>query len=438
MQYATAMRTLLLFTLVVAGCTPSVSTDISTTPAASTATAVPVESAAAAATSTGVPLASLAPVTDEERAVAKAGNELGGALYRELAKKEKGNLFFSPNSIEVALAMTAAGARGTTEKEMLATLRLPSDAKAREAGFAAQLARINGTAGSREYALKAANAIWIQKGTTLLPDYLQRVSTTFGGAARELDFMKAAEPSRTEINTWIEDQTEKRIQDLLPKGTITPATRLVLTNAIYFKGKWAEEFDPKHTQSEPFHAPGKKVTAAFMNATRVYPYARIDGIQVLELPYRGNELSMVVLLPEQPDGLAALEAKLGPLTLDAWSGPLTPKELAVSLPRFKMTVAATLNEPLKALGMKSAFSDDADFSGMTGGKGTAISDVLHKAFVEVNEEGTEAAAATAVVMRTTSVEPPPEPFKADHPFVFFIRDKSTGAILFIGRVVDPS
>lgn len=398
----------------------------------------PIDNTVATATpaATAAPRVPPGPVTPEERAVADAGNAFAADLHRELSKKEKGNLFFSPNSIEVALGMTLAGAKGTTEAEMAKALHLGADAKATQAGFGALLNRINGEGKDRPYVLRAANAIWMQKGSPLLPAFLSTIATSFGGAAREVDFIGAPEPSRATINFWVEERTEKRIKELIPKGVITPETRLVLTNAIYFKGKWANEFDKKNTKEDDFRTPSAKVKASFMRDTRHVPYSHDGGVQVIELPYLGKELSMVVMLPDDPKALSALEASLGERI--AKGPPKSHKEVAIALPRFKMTMPLSLNDPLQALGMKTAFTSDADFSGMTGTKGYAISAVLHKAFVEVNEEGTEAAAATGVVIGITSVPPPPIPFRADHPFVFLIRENATGAVLFMGRVVDPS
>ena len=388
-------------------------------------------------TATAAPRAPPAPVTPEERAVADAGNAFAADLHRELSKTEKGNLFFSPNSIEVALGMTLAGAKGTTEAEMAKALHLGADAKATQAGFGALLHRINGERSDRLYILRAANAIWMQKGSPLLPAFLSTIAASFGGAANEVDFTGAPEPARAQINAWVEDRTEKRIMDLIPQGVITPDTRLVLTNAIYFKGKWANEFDKKATKEGDFLTPSAKVKASFMRDTRDVPYSHEGGVQVIELPYLGDELSMMVMLPDDAKAFPALEASLAERIA---KGPAKDQtEVAIALPRFKMTVPLGLNEPLQALGMKTAFGGGADFSGMTGAKGYAISAVLHKAFVEVNEEGTEAAAATAVVVGIeSSVGTPPIVFRADHPFVFLIRENATGAVLFMGRVVDPS
>jgi serpin B len=247
------------------------------------------------------------------------------------------------------------------------------------------------------------------------------------------------EKARHTINAWVEDKTGSKIKDLIGQGVLEAATRLVLVNAIYFKGDWASPFDPGLTSPASFFVtPGKSVDVPMMSMKYTFRYAEGEGLQILELPYGGNDLSMLALLPKEVDGLARLEASLSLENLDGWTKDLAEAEVQVSLPRFELSFPFRLDDTLKALGMPDAFSDKADFSGMDGSKDLFVGAVLHKAFVAVNEQGTEAAAATAVVMMMKAVAFPAIVFRADHPFVFLIRDNSTGSILFIGRVVNPA
>jgi serpin B len=265
------------------------------------------------------------------------------------------------------------------------------------------------------------------------------VETADGGKLQELDFVKAAEKARQTINTWVERQTNDKIKDLIGEGVLSPLTRLVLTNAIYFKGNWASQFDEEATRDEPFTLQdGSKVQVPIMHQRATFGYAETDTLQLLEMPYVGDELSMVVLLPKKIDGMDGLEAELSCEPFWQWAEQARRREVIVALPRFKMTRKVNLERVLASMGMPEAFTRNADFSGMTGGRDLFISAVVHQAYVDVNEEGTEAAAATGVVMRLTSVGPDRTPvFRADHPFVFLIRDRESGTILFLGRVVNP-
>jgi hypothetical protein len=264
----------------------------------------------------------------------------------------------------------------------------------------------------------------------------------YGAGLREVDFVNAAEreQARKTINSWVEKETKEKIKDLIPQGVLDALTRLVLTNAIYFKGDWALEFDKKQTTDAPFKiSADKEVTVPLMYQKGDFKYAQEDGLQIIELPYKGDELSMVVLLPAEVDGLAELEKSLTPKDLNRWSTLLRKREVYVYLPKFKMTTGPLeLGGVLKAMGMKDAFSlPPADFSGMTGSRDLFISNVLHKAFVAVDEKGTEAAAATAVVVTLTAELAASPVFRADHPFVFVIKDNRSGSILFMGRLTNP-
>jgi serpin B len=380
---------------------------------------------------------------------AQADTTFARALYGKLAAEE-GNVFFSPYSVETALGMTYAGARGNTAAEMVRTLNLPMSARSPESALAerAALARdLNAEKGAdgqpRAYQLSVANALWGQKGKAFLPDFTKLVKDNYGAGLEELDFIKDTEGSRKTINAWVEKQTREKIKDLLQPGILTTDTRLVLTNAIYFKGTWSKAFEKVGTRDEPFKlAGGKEVKAPMMNQEGKYGYLEAANCQIVKLPYKGDELSMVVILPKAADGLARLEKDMTPALLHSFDGgKFQREEVILALPKFKIVCQYSLAEPLAALGMKDAFTAAADFSGMDGEKDLFISAVVHKAFVEVNEEGTEAAAATAAVATAMAMPMQPKPpviFKADHPFLFLIRHEKSGAILFMGRVADPT
>lgn len=374
------------------------------------------------------------------QAAAAGVNRFAVALHQRLARQTDGNLFFSPYSIVSALAMTALGARGATLAEMNAALQFPAGVP--HAAFAAQDRLLN--APDAPYRLAVANALWGQRGLGFEADFLASTKANYGAGLEEVDFRGNPEGSRTRINDWVAGKTNGRIPDLLPPGFITPMTRLVLTNAIYFKGDWAAAFDRDGTnENDRFRLPGGgTTTVAMMNRTGRYGHFDGGTFQALVMPYRGEALSMVVLLPNAVDGLPALEQSLTGEKLQEWLNKAIAREVRVGFPRFKLTLRLDgLTNDLQALGMKLAFTESADFSAMTGRTQLYIDAVAHKAFVEVNEEGTEAAAATGVGMRTTSiaVEPPqPVVFRADHPFLFIIRDNRSDAVLFMGRVMNPS
>ena len=362
------------------------------------------------------------------------------SLYQRLSSTE-GNLFLSPFSISTALAMTFAGARGNTAREMAAALHFSMEGEELHLAFAGlkgQLLEAEGQGGVR---LKVANALWPQIGYPFLPEYLALLERCYGTTATPVDYARAAEEARQTINRWVERETEQKIKDLIPPGVLAPLTRLVLTNGIYFKGDWASQFRKGTTHDAPFHGTrGSSIKAPMMTQQHRFRYGEREGLQFIELPYAGKELSMIVLLPRRVEGLAELEQALTPEGLADWTGGLQEQEVVVFLPKFKVTSQFRVDTALRALGMVDAFSPGkADFSGMDGKPHWLyISAVLHKAFVDVNEEGTEAAAATGVVVSVTSARVQPPTFRADHPFLFLIRDNRTGSILFMGRVVDPT
>jgi len=386
-----------------------------------------------------VPLStnSISGVHVADDSVAAGNNRFAFDLFRHLAADPAhagDNLFFSPYSISSALAITCEGARGATADEIGAVLHLPTNETLRREGFAAIDAGLN--RGSGNYTLRTANALWAEKTYSFLPEYIETAARWYGANVTNLDFIENPEGSRETINRWVEEKTEEKIRDLLPPGSIDSMTRLVITNAIYFKGTWVEQFDANETTKEEFQVgPGKTVTVAMMHGNAVYPYAETEALQVLEMPYaHGNEteLAMLVLLPGG-ENLTAAEEALDAERLAGLQDSLVPQNVRVFFPKFTLETGYPLPGAFAAMGMPTAFAGDADLSGMDGTKDLFITGVFHKAFVDVNEEGTEAAAATGVIggRGATPV------FRADHPFVFLIVEKDSGAILFMGRVVNP-
>jgi serpin B len=379
------------------------------------------------------------PVPEDVRSVAHSGNRFAIDLYARLAAEAGGdNLFFSPASISTALAMTSAGARGQTAAEMKQVLHLALVDEQLHPAMGS-LARTLG-ASRQGCELSIANALWGQRGYPFLSEFVSRVGKHYEAGLKEVDFREATEQARVEINDWVEERTRQRIKDLIPPDGLDTRVRMVLTNAIYFKGTWETQFDSEQTRAEAFHLEsGRSVDVDMMRlANQRFPLLVEKRFRAVELPYEGNRVSMVVLLPEPGVGLAELESELTLDNLDDWLGRMAPRKLdALAIPRFKMTRRYGLAPHLAKLGMPLALSSKADFSGMSSAGDLFVSDVLHEAFVEVNEEGTEAAAATGVVVRTTSFAPPLI-FRADRPFLFLIRDRDTGSILFLGRLTDPS
>ena len=361
-------------------------------------------------------------------------------LYARL-KSADGNLFFSPYSISTCLGMTYAGARGATAAQMAQTLHFDTNPLRLGAAFGELQQQLNNEPEKKGIELNLANGLWGLQDHPFLPTFLKLAQQSYDAHWEQVDFRSHAEAVRTEINDWVDRQTKGKITGLIAPGLLGPATRLVLVNAIYFKGSWMRKFDERATTQAPFTVtPKQKPEVALMNLTADFKYAEVDGLQLLELPYAGDELGMVVLLPPEPEGLNSVEARLNSQALNRWLAQAREQKVAVSLPKFKLAAQFSLAQPLAEMGMTDAFSLQADFSGMDGERDLFLSAVVHKAFVEVNEAGTEAAAATAVVMRSNAVmRPRPTPvFRADHPFLFLIRDRHSGSILFLGRLVDPT
>ncbi len=372
-------------------------------------------------------------------------------LYAQLQARE-GNLFFSPTSIETALAMTYAGAKGVTAEQMANTLCISGSGEEVSSWYAGVLKQLNNPPAvwgwvdktgkpMPAYKLVVANALWGQQGYPFSPEFIQLVKSSYAAGLNSVDF-RQSEQARNTINTWVADQTHDKIKDLIAKGFLQPDTRLVLTNAIYFKSNWATKFQETATRKEPFHrTTDQSNDVPMMHQIHNFGYTETADLQLLELPYMEEDLSMVVLLPRTVDGLKDLEKNLTAENLRQWFKEAKPELVQVTLPKFTFSDEMELARILRAMGMTDAFDPvKADFSGMSSAERLFISAVIHKAFVAVDEDGTEAAAATAVGVRATAMmRRPDEPkiFKADHPFVFLIRHRSTGEILFMGRLSDP-
>ncbi|WP_456365018.1 serpin family protein [Thermococcus sp.] len=368
--------------------------------------------------------------------VASGEDAFSLALYKELSKSD-GNVFFSPYSIHTALAMLYEGAGGKTAEEMERVLHLPSNSPVRQEGFRKLITALNPRNGP--YALRTANALWIQREYRVRKTYIDTVKNYYLGEVHFLDFRGNPFKAAGEINGWVGRQTGGKIRNIVSPGMVE-AAKLVLTNAIYFKGEWERKFDPRLTENETFHTPHGNVTVEMMHDAGVYNYTELNGTQVLELPYKGGRLSMLVFLPKGVGGYKGLDSKLTVDYILSALKSMKPENVSVSMPKFEFRAEYRLSDVLKAMGMGSAFTREADFSGIGDG-GLYISEVVHKAYIKVAENGTEAAAATAAIVLTSAhvIGELPQyiEFRADHPFVFVIMDKDTKEILFIGRLVNP-
>ena len=371
-----------------------------------------------------------APMVDDSEAtpekiktVVDANNRFAIDLYLELSSQDE-NIFFSPYSISTALAMVYEGAKGETAEEIQRVLHFP-ERDIRRPGFAGLYNEIN-----EGDELSTANALWIQKEYRVLEEYLSVIRGYYGGDARNVDFVSDPEGSRKTINNWVEEQTRDRIKELIPEGMIDPLTALVLTNGVYFKGKWATQFDERDTKEEDFKVtPDRKVKVKMMFLEGgEFNYTENDELQMVELPYDGENISMLVILPK------VKELEMNMEKLAELKSMLQERSIDLYLPRFKIETKYFMNDLLSGMGMPTAFSDRADFSGITGSRDLLISQVIHQAFVEVDEEGTEAAAATAV-MQTLGITVSTV-FKADHPFIFIIQQNEN--VLFMGKVYNPT
>lgn len=378
------------------------------------------------------------PSAGDEASVVSGNNRFAFDLYQQFndgAIQKSKNMFFSPISLSTALAMTFSGARMETESQMAKVLHFELNQNQLHPAFASLMARMQGGKG---YQLVVANALWPQKEYPFLKDFMDIGTRYYQAGVQALDYAGDTEGARGTINRWVEQKTQNKIKELIKPDILTALTRLVLTNAVYFKGSWDTQFDPARTRSMAFRiSDSQTVDVPMMYQSSSLPYYEDDVLQVLELPYAGKELSMLVVLPSRESGMAKVEAMLSAGSMEKWVSSLKEEKVEVFLPKFRMTCDYALNPVLTRMGMPDAFDVlKADFSGMTGNKQLYIAAVIHKAFVDVNEEGTEAAAATAVVVATKSISINPQ-FRADRPFVFVIRDKKTGIILFMGRVMNP-
>ncbi|MBI1744686.1 serpin family protein [Candidatus Acetothermia bacterium] len=362
-------------------------------------------------------------------------------LYRAVRKPES-NLIYSPYSISLALAMTYAGAEGETQQQMANTLhfalaqpRLHPTFNALDIDLANRSAEAEAR-GMQGFQLNIANSIWGQMGYDFLAGYLDLLAENYGAGLRLLDFQKSYEDSRLLINQWVSDETNGKIENLLPPGSISPDTRLILTNAIYFKAAWLVPFKKEETRDETFTLLDRnQITVPMMHGGLESLYAEGENYQAVVLPYEGNELSMIILLP-QTGSFEAFEDSLSDKRLLDIIDSLKIREIILTMPKFSYTAEIDLKQKLSELGMPIAFTAGADFSGMNGHGNLMLKDVLHKAYISVNEAGTEAAASTAVIVIPTSM-PPTVKVTLNHPFIFLIRDWKTGTVLFVGRVTNP-
>ena len=375
---------------------------------------------------------------NDMHAVVDSNNQFAIDLYRKINSQDAGkNIFVSPFSVSTALAMTLEGSRNKTRTQMAGVLHLDMTDADRQTGFSALLTDTKAGPG-KHYKLDVANALWGQTGYQFEAPFLNATGKYYGGALKSVDFAGNTEGSRMEINTWVEDHTAKMIRDLIPAGALDKDTALVLTNAIYFKGTWASQFKPLFTKVEPFNVSKTvKVQTPMMSQTGHFRFIKENGVSAIVLPYADDDLSMIAILPDgdiDKMGAGLTLDQINQLVVDMFS-----QDVDVILPRFKMEAGYGMDEMLSEMGMPDAFSQKmADFSGMTGRPNLYIGKVIHKARIEVNEEGSEAAAATGVVMVEKAMMMDKAVFRADRPFLFIIGHNKTGAILFIGRLSNPA
>ncbi|UCF13766.1 MAG: serpin family protein [Thermoplasmatales archaeon] len=368
-----------------------------------------------------------------------AVNSFAFDIFREVHEVNEGNLFISPYSIFTALAMTYEGARGETAKEMASVLNVKQDNESFHI-YMKNLYEVLNTK-NEEYNISTANALWVKENLQLLEAYLNVIREYYGGDATEVDYSNPTEAAAI-INQWVENHTNGLIKDLITADAISPLTALILTNAIYFKGIWKTQFDPVNTTNRTFETNAETSveapTMSLIDTEDVFYYTETDDLQILELPYTGDDISMIILLPKNNDLSTAIDT-IDIEMFSEWTGSMVETKMDIYLPKFKVETSYSLGDYLIDLGMNIPFTSDADFSGITGGRDLFISKVLHKAFIDVNEEGTEAAAATAVIMELTTVNggSPRIVFDCNHPFMYLIQHKQTESILFMGSISDP-
>lgn len=378
----------------------------------------------------------------DARAFAGASTMLGWDLYRFLAGREQGNMFLSPYSIAAAMAMVTAGARGESAAQLHTVLHTATLGENLHPAFNAldhALAASAPKDGAAPFELATANSAWAQAGFAFERAYLETLARYYGAGVHLADFERKTEAARAAVNDWVEERTKDRIKDLLPKGSVDALTRLVLVNAIYFKADWLSPFAKESTAPGPFTTlAGARKDMPMMHQTASFAYAKGNGLEALELPYAGNAVSMVVLLPAA-GALKEVEPRLATDAATLMAGMKSTRAV-VTLPKWEFTSSFALRDAFTTLGARDPFDPGlADFSGMDGKRDLYVSDVFHKAFVRVDEKGTEAAAATGAVVGATSAPvDPPVQFTVDRPFVFLIRHRESGAVLFAGRVTDPA
>ena len=373
-----------------------------------------------------------------ESPIAQGLNQFGIACYREL-DGGRGNLIFSPFSISSALSMALAGARGNTATEIAAVLHQNYPDAQYPAALMALANQLSARANGGGNQFLNANGLWVQKGFSIEPDFQRMLETTYAAPLTSLDFQRNLEPARAVINSWTDEHTKGKIHELFGPGSLDGRTRLILTSAVYFFGKWERPFPSKATARATFKLGSRgTVQTPFMHQTGTFGYTETGSLQILEMRYAGTGVAWDVLLPKTDDGLRSLEDSVTPENVAAWLGSLSPRKVEVAMPKFRAEAEFSLRDGLARMGMPSAFGA-ADFSGIDGRRDLALADVVHKAFVDVSEEGTEAAAATgAIGVLVSAVIPDHTVFRADHPFLFLIRDTRAGLILFAGRLADPS
>jgi serpin B len=372
--------------------------------------------------------------------IVNGNNQFALNLFSQISSFRQGNNFISPWSIYSAMAIASEGALGRTTLEMQQTLHLPENDSLRRKSFALAYDRFN--AKDSGYALSVANALWVEKDYPLLVNFASDVERYYHATAKNMDFKRASEDARETINSWVEEKTNGTIKELIQPGDIIPETSLIITNAVYFKGIWIRSFNKNLTRKGSFKTlDGRTVETPMMASygkESRFNYLETGNMQMLELPYRGNTISMIILLPKD-NSTSSLEKSLSLERLDKWKKDSKDCEVVVYIPKFTFATRYHLCNYLEDMGMTLIFTPEADFSGIAGSKGPFMSDVIHQAFVDVNEEGTEASAATATVLRGVTQDSPRMPiFNADHPFIFIIQDVENGSILFMGRVSDPS
>ncbi len=377
--------------------------------------------------------------TQHSQTVAQANNTFAFDLYARV-HNTNGNVFYSPSSLSTALAMTYGGARGTTAQEMAKVLHFSLAPEQLHPAMAQWSQQLITPSKAGNYQLSLANAIWLQSGAPFEQAYLDTMQKYYGTSLQLVNFKTQFEQARLSINAWVAERTEKKILNLIKPGMLSDETRLVLTNALYFLSDWADPFEKNATYPQDFHLQdGQKMKVDMMHQTQPMQYMETSDVQVLEKDYKGNDLSMVFILPKKKGALSQLSATWNNTVYEQWVSKLQTRKVEVCLPKFTFNTEYEMSKVLAAMGMPLAFSDQADFSGISRSMPLTISHVVHQAFVRVDEKGTEAAAATAVIMKEVSafVEPPLV-FNADHPFMVILRDKRSGSILFMGCVKEPA